>query len=79
MASSINLSALPAPDIVETIDYETLLAERKEYLISLYAEPEQAGIRETLELESEPITKLLEENAYRETILRQRVNESAER
>lgn len=77
MASSINLSALPAPDIVETIDYETLLAERKEYLISLYAEPEQAGIRETLELESEPITKLLEENAYRETILRQRVNESA--
>ncbi|RKR02591.1 phage-related baseplate assembly protein [Kushneria sinocarnis] len=77
MASPINLSALPAPDIVETIDYETLLAERKEYLISLYAESERAGIRETLELESEPITKLLEENAYRETILRQRVNEAA--
>ena len=31
----------------------------------------------TLALESEPLTKLLQESAYRETLLRQRVNEAA--
>lgn len=32
----------------------------------------------TLELESEPVTKLLQENAYRELLLRQRINEAAQ-
>ncbi len=32
----------------------------------------------TLELESEPATKLLQENAYRELLLRQRINEAAQ-
>lgn len=75
--ATIDLSQLPAPDVVETLDYETLLAERKATLISLYPTEQQTAIARTLSLESEPIVKLLEENAYREVILRQRINEAA--
>lgn len=73
----IDLSQLPAPQVVEQIDYEQILADRKAYAISLWPADEQAEIAGRLELESEPITKLLQENAYREMIWRQRVNESA--
>ncbi|KQN46818.1 baseplate assembly protein [Serratia sp. Leaf50] len=76
--ATIDLSQLPAPDVVETLDYETLLAERKATLVSLYPESEQAAIARTLTLESEPMVKLLQENAYREVLLRQRVNEAAQ-
>lgn len=76
--ATIDLSQLPAPDVVEVLDYETLLAERKATLISLYPAEQQATIARTLALESEPIVKLLQENAYREVILRQRVNEAAQ-
>jgi phage-related baseplate assembly protein len=76
--ATIDLSQLPAPDVVEVLDYEILLAERKATLVSLYPEDQQAAIARTLTLESEPIVKLLEENAYREVILRQRVNEAAQ-
>lgn len=75
--STITLSQLPQPDVIETLDFETILAERKAYCISLYPAEQQAAIAATLELESEPITKLLQENAYRELILRQRINEAA--
>ncbi|MCF5657906.1 baseplate J/gp47 family protein [Pseudomonas poae] len=75
--SAIDLSLLPAPQIVEQIDYEQILAERKAYAISLWPAGEQANIAARLEMESEPLTKLLEENAYRETVWRQRVNEAA--
>ncbi|WP_312109850.1 baseplate assembly protein [Pantoea septica] len=75
--ATIDLSQLPAPDVVEALDYETLLAERKATLISLYPPEQQAAIARTLALESEPLVKLLQENAYRELILRQRVNEAA--
>lgn len=73
----IDLSQLPAPDVVETLDFETILAERKATLISLYPEDEQEAVAVTLTLESEPLVKYLEENAYREVILRQRSNEAA--
>ncbi|MNZ35178.1 Baseplate J-like protein [compost metagenome] len=73
----IDLSQLPAPQVVEQIDYEQILAERKAYAISLWPADQQAEIAARLELESEPITKLLQENAYREMILRQRVNEAS--
>lgn len=74
---TIDLSQLPPPDVVEPLDYESLLAERKARLISLYPEEQRAAITRTLGLESEPIVKLLQENAYRELLLRQRVNEAA--
>lgn len=73
----IDLSQLPSPDIVETLDYETLLAARKARLVSLSPAAEQAEIAATLALESEPLVKLLQENAYREIVLRQRVNDAA--
>ncbi|AIX49302.1 baseplate assembly protein [Pantoea sp. PSNIH1] len=74
---TIDLSQLPAPAVVEMLDYETLLAERKATLISLYPEEQREAIARTLSLESEPIVKLLQENAYREVLLRQRINEAA--
>ncbi|MBP0997775.1 baseplate assembly protein [Serratia fonticola] len=74
---TIDLSQLPAPDVVEALDYESLLAERKATLISLYPASQQEAIARTLALESDPIVKLLQENAYRELMLRQRVNEAA--
>ncbi|HHA1905047.1 TPA: baseplate assembly protein [Enterobacter asburiae] len=73
----VDLSQLAAPDVVEEVDYETLLAERKATFVSLYPEEEREAIARTLTLESEPIVKLLQENAYREVIWRQRVNEAA--
>lgn len=76
-ATPIDLSQLPVPDIVETIDFETLLAARKARFVSLYPVDEQAEVAATLELESEPIVKTLQENAYREVVLRQRVNDAA--
>jgi len=76
--ATIDLSQLPAPSVVEELDYETLLEERKATLISLYPADQQAAVTRTLVLESEPIVKLLQENAYREFILRQRVNEAAQ-
>ena len=77
MSGTIDLSQLPPPVVVEPLDFETLFNERKEAFIALYPEDEQDVIRRTLSLESEPITMLLEENCYRELLLRQRVNEAA--
>ncbi|CAI2460512.1 baseplate assembly protein [Serratia liquefaciens] len=75
--ATIDLSQLPAPNVVEPLDYETLFAERKATLISLYPADQQEAVARTLALESEPIVKLLQENAYREVLLRQRVNDAA--
>lgn len=75
--AAIDLSQLPPPQIVEQIDFEQILAERKAYMISLWPADEQAQIAARLEIESEPLTKLLQENAYRETVWRQRVNEAS--
>jgi len=73
----VDLSKLPAPDIIEALDYETILAERKATLVSLFPADKQEAVARTLALESEPLTKFLEENAYREVLWRQRVNEAA--
>ena len=73
----VDLSQLPAPDVVEQLDYESILTERKATLVSLFPAEQQEAVARTLALESEPLTKFLEENAYREVIWRQRVNEAA--
>ena len=54
--AAIDLSLLPAPQIVEQIDFEQILAERKTYAISLWPAEEQAGIAARLEMEAEPLT-----------------------
>ena len=76
MSTPIDLTQLPAPSVVEVLDFEAILANRKAHLVSLLPEAERAAVTALLELESEPATKLLEENSYQETILRNRVNEA---
>jgi phage-related baseplate assembly protein len=74
----IDLSQLPAPQIVDVPDFETLLAERMAAFVALYPADDQAAVARTLALESEPITKQLQESTYREVLLRQRINEAAQ-
>ncbi|KVV48226.1 baseplate assembly protein [Burkholderia territorii] len=73
----IDLSQLPAPDIVEELDYEAILAEKKARLVSLYPKEQQADIAAALELESEPMVKLLQEAAYEKMLLLALMNEKA--
>lgn len=68
----IDLSRIPAPNVVEPLDFERIFAEMRNTLVEL--DPSLAGV---LSLESEPLTKLVQMCAYRELITRQRVNESA--
>lgn len=75
--NAIDLSRLPSPTVVEALDFESLLAARKADLLALYPAEQQAELSARLGLESEPLTKLLQENAYRELLLRQRINDAA--
>ena len=68
--TSVDLSQLPPPDVVETLDFETILAEM---LADLRA---RDAVFDAL-VESDPAYKILEAAAYRETLIRQRVNEAA--
>ena len=71
---SVDFSQLAPPDIIETLDFEKILAERKADLIARFPADQLSQITETLDRESEPLTKFLEENAYREMVLRNRIN-----
>lgn len=73
----IDLSQLPAPDVVEPLDYEQILETRKARYLALFAQEDQNAIAKALALESEPLVVVLQENAEREVILRQRVNDAA--
>ncbi len=75
--TSINLNQLPIPDVLETLDYKAILQRRKDAFIALWPIDQQDHWRDTLALESEPVTKLLEENAYLEILLRARINDAA--
>lgn len=74
---TVDLSQLPAPSVIEEVDFETLIAQRKAALLAVVPADIREPVAATLELESEPLTMLLQENAYREMLLRQRVNEAA--
>lgn len=66
---SLDLTSLPAPALIEALDYETILARMIGGLVSL--DPAYDAI-----LESDPAIKVLEVAAARELILRQRVNDA---
>lgn len=66
--SAVDLSRLPLPESVETIDFEALLSE----IIDLLRDLHPAF---TATVESDPAYKIAEVIAYREILLRQRVNE----
>ncbi|MGR2827319.1 baseplate assembly protein [Acinetobacter sp. 1124_18A] len=71
---SVDFNQLTPPKAVEELDFEALFDERKEALIALWPSNQQNQIRKTLERESEPLTKLLQENVYREILLRSKLN-----
>lgn len=72
----IDLTTLPAPSVVEALSFEAILATAK----ADFAErlrPHLPTIDDILQLESEPVVKLLESHAYRELLYRARVNDAA--
>lgn len=64
-------------DILEKLDYEVINSRLQADFIAKMPANEQQNWQNTLMLESEPITKLIELIAYLEIILRNRVNEAA--
>ncbi|WP_460077071.1 baseplate assembly protein [Pseudomonas sp. H2_C01] len=69
--STIDLSALPAPQVLESLGFEEL------YQGELTTFREYMGDNWTASLESDPVTKLLELGAYRRMQNRARVNDAA--
>lgn len=72
-----DFARLPPANVIEELDFEAILSSRKARFIALHPAEQQAGIAELIELESEPVTKMLQENAYRELLLRSRINSAA--
>lgn len=68
--TQVDLSQLAAPTVVEQLDFETILAAMVADLVA--REPTYTAL-----LESDPAFKILEVAAYRELLVRQRVNEAA--
>jgi len=69
-SAAIDLSRLPVPNIIEALDFETILTEQLADLV------ERDATYDGL-LESDPAMKVLQVTAYRELQVRQRVNEAA--
>lgn len=70
--TAFDLAQLPPPDVVETLDFEAILA-------SMLADLRARDPNFTSTVESDPAYKLLEATAYREIIVRQRINDAARR
>ncbi|MFZ6640793.1 baseplate assembly protein [Undibacterium sp. TC4M20W] len=70
--SMIDLSKLPPPTVIEELDFEALVTVHKQDLLQRH--PSAANV---LALPSEPLVKQIEAFAYREMILRGRVNDAA--
>jgi len=68
--TAVDLSKLPAPAVVETLSYETIYAAMLARLRQLL--PDFDAV-----VESDPAIKVLQVAAYRELLLRQRINEAA--
>jgi phage-related baseplate assembly protein len=69
--TAVDLSTLAAPEIIEALDYDTILADMVADLIA-------RDSTFTALVESDPAYKILEVAAYREYLIRQRVNEAAQ-
>lgn len=75
------LARLPKPQVIEEISSEAIIAEMKAYITEKWEEvrvsrPDLPSL-DTLGLETEPLTVLIEVFAYRETLLRALVNDKA--
>jgi phage-related baseplate assembly protein len=67
--TTIDFSSIPAPEIIEELDYETILA-------TMIADLQARDPSYTEILESDPGVKILEVAAARELVLRQRINDA---
>lgn len=77
MSELVDLSKLDAPKVLEDLDFESLLADRKAEFIALFPQDERTFWQARLSLESEPITKLLQEVVYLQLMERNRINNAA--
>ncbi|HHE9454666.1 baseplate assembly protein [Haemophilus influenzae] len=77
MSELVDLSKLDAPKVLEDLDFESLLADRKAEFIALFPQDERPFWQARLSLESEPITKLLQEVVYLQLMERNRINNAA--
>lgn len=75
--ATIDLSELPPPEVIATLDYEVILSEVKAMMISAYPKEKQSAIAAAMELESEPLNVIAQVVAYRELMLRQAINDGA--
>lgn len=69
--SSVDLSALPAPQVLEDLDFEAL------FQADLATFRSHMGDNWDAAVESDPVTKLVEVGAYRKLLNRARVNDAA--
>ena len=74
---TIDLSQLPKPTIIEELDFEEILIEVKAVMVAAYPVDQQTAVIAALALESEPLNIIAQAIAYREMLLRQRINEGA--
>lgn len=70
MSTILDLSSLPAPQVVEELSFEEIFQGKLVTLLGMA--PEFTAL-----LESDPAIKLLEADAYDELVLRQRINDAA--
>lgn len=70
--TAIDISVLPNPEVIETVDYEAIVKLMRDDLVARF--PAIVGV---VDLESEPARKLLEVFGYREIVLRARINDAA--
>lgn len=70
MTTLNDLASLPAPAVIESLSFETIFEELQTEFQSRY--PDYSAL-----LASDPAIKLLEVAAYREVLLRNRINEAA--
>lgn len=68
--TAINLSQVPAPRVIEELDFEQIFAAMLSDLVDRFPDFDTP-------LESDPAYKILQVCAYREILLRQRINDAA--
>ena len=73
----IDMSKLPAPDVVVVPQFETILSALKADLLAAMPADLRPDVSDTLALESEPLTKWLERLAYQLMVERSDRNDSA--
>jgi phage-related baseplate assembly protein len=67
--TAVDLSRLPAPDIIEALDFETIQADAVARMLELMPDFENR--------DSDPVTKLLQVISYIVQLIRQRINDAA--